>query len=55
AEQVRLIYGGSVSQETVGEIVNDPAVDGVFVGRFGHDPKKFSNIVQIVKNVKKSV
>lgn len=55
AEQVRLIYGGSVSQETVGEIINDPNVDGVFVGRFGHDPKKFSNIVQIVKNAKKSV
>jgi triosephosphate isomerase len=52
AEKIRIIYGGSVSQENVGLIVADENVDGVFVGRFGHDPKRYGNIVATVKKVK---
>lgn len=52
ADNVRIIYGGSVSKDTAGSLVNNPNVDGVFVGRFGHDPQNFAEIVQIVKQVK---
>ncbi|GCF94750.1 triosephosphate isomerase 2 [Enterococcus florum] len=52
AEKIRIIYGGSVSQENVKLIVSDPNVDGVFVGRFGHDPKRYASIVETVKSMK---
>lgn len=53
AEQVRIIYGGSVSKENVKLIASDPNVDGVFVGRFGHDPKRYQAIVETVKQIKR--
>lgn len=52
AQKIRIIYGGSVSQENVSLIVSDDNVDGVFVGRFGHDPKRYQNIVAAVKKIK---
>lgn len=52
AEKIRIIYGGSVSQENVKLIVSDENVDGVFVGRFGHNPKQYASIVETVKKVK---
>lgn len=52
AHKIRIIYGGSVSAETAGMITSNENVDGVFVGRFGHDPKNFKKIVEIVKRTK---
>lgn len=52
SEKIRIIYGGSVSQENVKLIVSDENVDGVFVGRFGHHPKQYASIVETVKKVK---
>ena len=52
AENIRIIYGGSVSQENTKLIVSDENVDGVFVGRFGHNPKQYASIVETVKKVK---
>lgn len=52
AQKIRIIYGGSVSQENVQLIVSDENVDGVFVGRFGHDPERYANIVKTVKMIK---
>ncbi|MCB5955273.1 triose-phosphate isomerase family protein [Enterococcus sp. CWB-B31] len=52
AENIRIIYGGSVSQENSERIVSDDNVDGVFVGRFGHQPKQYASIVKIVKKIK---
>lgn len=52
AENIRIIYGGSVSQENVQLIVSDENVDGVFVGRFGHKPAQYASIVDTVKRVK---
>lgn len=47
-EQIRIIYGGSVSQENVALLVAHPDVDGVFVGRFGHEPERYQAIVETV-------
>ena len=52
SENIRIIYGGSVSQENTKLIVSDENVDGVFVGRFGHNPKQYASIVETVKKVK---
>lgn len=52
AQKMRIIYGGSVSQENVQLIVSNENVDGVFVGRFGHDPERYANIVKTVKMIK---
>lgn len=49
AEKIRIIYGGSVSKETAGQVTKSPNVDGVFVGRFGHNPYNFQEIVNVVK------
>lgn len=52
AENIRIIYGGSVSQENVKLLVSDENVDGVFVGRFGHNPKQYASIAETVKKAK---
>ncbi|MGG5371938.1 triose-phosphate isomerase family protein [Enterococcus sp. AZ196] len=52
AEKIRIIYGGSVSQENAKLIVSNENVDGVFVGRFGHNPKNYATIVETVRKVK---
>lgn len=52
AEKIRIIYGGSVSKENVKDISKEKQVDGVFIGRFGHDPQNYKSIVQTVKKEK---
>ncbi|GEN89914.1 triose-phosphate isomerase [Oceanobacillus sojae] len=52
AESVRIIYGGSVSKDNVYEITSHDDVDGVFIGRFGHDPANYKQILDTVKQVK---
>ncbi len=51
-EKIRIIYGGSVSEKNTPKILENINVDGVFVGRFGHEPLKYAEIVSIVKNSK---
>lgn len=53
AEEIRIIYGGSISKDNVFEIINNKNVDGVFIGRFGHDPENYRKILEIVKNTKR--
>lgn len=48
--QVRLIYGGSANKENASELVSSSDVDGLFIGRFGHD---LDNLEEIIKNVRK--
>lgn len=55
AQEMRIIYGGSVSKENVVEIAKIESLDGVFIGRFGHDPKNYNSIVETVKKEKLKV
>ena len=48
AEQTRIIYGGSVTPENGGEILEIPDVDGLFVGRAAWKPEGFARIVELV-------
>lgn len=50
SQKIRVIYGGSVSSENVSNIVDHEEVDGVFVGRFGHEISQLKAIVTAVAN-----
>jgi triosephosphate isomerase len=45
AEQVRVLYGGSVKPDNAAEILAQPDVDGALVGGASLDPKSFAEIV----------
>jgi len=45
AEQVRVLYGGSVKPENAAEIMAQPDVDGALVGGASLDPEGFAKIV----------
>lgn len=47
-EKVRVIYGGSVSPENTALIVQNEAIDGVLLGRFGSIPERYAEVVQVV-------
>ena len=44
AASIPVIYGGSVSPDTAGELLATPGVDGLFVGRQALDPRVFAAI-----------
>ena len=50
ANHCRIIYGGSVKQTNVAEIVSQPDVDGVLVGGASLEPKSFVQIVEKTAN-----
>jgi triosephosphate isomerase len=45
AEQIRVLYGGSVKPENAAEILAEPDVDGALVGGASLDPDPFARIV----------
>lgn len=49
---MRIIYGGSANKENARELVSSEDVDGLFIGRFGHDVDNFESIVNHVKSMK---
>ncbi|API89813.1 hypothetical protein BKP56_11320 [Marinilactibacillus sp. 15R] len=53
AELITIIYGGSVSKNNAYQLTQHKDVDGLFVGRFGHDPNQLLSIVDEVKRAKK--
>ena len=51
-DQVRIIYGGSVSPEHAAELLTCPDVDGLGASRKGRDPAAFAKIVGQITLVK---
>ena len=52
SDDIRIIYGGSVSCETSDELLGLNDVDGVFIGRFGLNPENFRKITEsALKNI----
>jgi triosephosphate isomerase len=45
AEQIRVLYGGSVKPDNAAEILAQPDVDGALVGGASLDPEGFARIV----------
>ncbi len=52
SEEIRLIYGGSANKENAEELVSSDDIDGLFIGRFGHEISNFKEIVSTVREVK---
>lgn len=50
AAQTRIIYGGSVNQQNGPDIIAQPEVDGLFIGRAALTPAGFAQMVEIVLN-----
>ena len=46
AEQLRIVYGGSVKPEKCEGLMNEPEIDGVLVGGASLDPQSFAKIVK---------
>lgn len=51
-DAIRIIYGGSVKKENALDLSGHPDVDGLFIGRFGHDINNFEEIVNLVRKAK---
>ena len=51
-DAIRIIYGGSVKKENALDLSGHPDVDGLFIGRFGHDIDNFEEIVNLVRKAK---
>jgi triosephosphate isomerase len=52
AENVRTIYGGSVTPACAEGLLFSPEVDGLGAGRQGRDPKAFAEIVRLIAEAK---
>lgn len=52
AEDVRVLYGGSVSPLNAEDIVQNGHIDGLLVGRQSLDPSKFKEIARIIDAVR---
>ncbi|MFA0087010.1 triose-phosphate isomerase [Vibrio sp. E150_011] len=48
ASQMVLLYGGSVNQENARSLINQPNIDGLFVGRAAWTPEGYLALVTIV-------
>ncbi|MEG2213528.1 MAG: triose-phosphate isomerase, partial [Clostridiales bacterium] len=49
AEQIRILYGGSVKPSNIGELMSCPDIDGVLVGGASLDLEKFMDIIHYRK------
>ena len=45
AENIRILYGGSVKPDNASVLMNEPEIDGALVGGASLDPASFSKIV----------
>jgi triosephosphate isomerase len=49
AQAVRVLYGGSVKSGNIGEIMNEPDIDGALVGGASLDAEEFAKICRLGK------
>ena len=47
AEKMRIIYGGSVTEDNIGELLSEPNVDGALIGGASLKPNSMAKIVKI--------
>ena len=45
ADSVRILYGGSVTPDSVDELMSQPDIDGALVGGASLDSTKFARII----------
>ncbi len=52
SENVRILYGGSVTPEYAGDLLASPDIDGLGASRKGRDSASFAKIIRLVDQVK---
>ena len=50
-DEIRVIYGGSVTEKNIKELMEKPHIDGVLVGGASLDPQSFYNIFRLSANI----
>lgn len=51
ADQIRILYGGSVNPRNISEIMNQPNVDGALIGRASLEPDSFLRMANYIECV----
>lgn len=51
--EIPVLYGGSVNPENAGQLIVQPSVDGLFVGRSAWDADKFDALIRCAKKAYK--
>jgi triosephosphate isomerase len=54
AYKIALVYGGSVTLNSVAELITQTEVDGVLIGKAALDPENFAKIIRVVSKVVKN-
>jgi triosephosphate isomerase len=54
AQQVRILYGGSVTADNIAEFVNQPEIDGALVGGASLKANEFLSIVRQTSEIKRA-
>ncbi len=52
AEKIYILYGGSISADNIADFVKQPDIDGVLVGGASLNSASFTQLLQIVGNIK---
>ena len=53
AEEIPVLYGGSVNMENAEELISRPSIDGLFVGRAAWQADKFNDLIRLVRSNRK--
>jgi triosephosphate isomerase len=54
AAGIPVLYGGSVNQSNAADLINQPNVDGLFIGRSAWQPGSFIKIIELIENAEKA-
>ena len=44
--QIPVLYGGSVNAGNAGELITQPSIDGLYIGRAAWNPKDFNTLIR---------
>ncbi len=51
-KNIKIIYGGSVNNENIYNIIKNPYIDGLLIGKYSWKVKNFINLLNIINNLK---
>lgn len=52
AERIPVLYGGSVNMGNAAELIGQPDIDGLFVGRAAWNAEQFNRLIRLAQDVK---
>lgn len=52
ADNIRVVYGGTVSPENTKTMLDLADLDGVLLGRFGSDPERLQQTIEVVEQIR---